>query len=175
MDVLRAPDAKPLSQVADGGVVLAFFSRRSVVRGIKTSYKTESGAAEPFLVTIGPFVQEHGERPTVYRPRDLESELVIDDSSNCRFLLSTQREHLSLETVESEENPGIVLLDGDRLVMRVANFGRAGPKQVGYLDLASGSFVEPPAAERALAVDHWELLGEDAHGGPEVVYAFPQA
>lgn len=174
MDISRAPDAKSLAAVADGGVVLAFFGRRSVVRGIKTSFAAEGGAAEPYLVTIGPFVEEHGERPTVYRPRDLESDLVIDDSRGCRFALSTAHQHLSLEAVDSEENPGIVLLDGERLIMRVANFGRAGPKQIAYLDLASGAFVDPPAGERALAVDRWQLLGEDENGNPAVLYAFPR-
>ena len=174
MDISRAPDAKPLNSVADGGVVLAFFGRRNVVRGIKTSFAGEDGEAKPYLITIGPFVEEHGERPTVYRPSDLESDLVIDDSKACRFALSTAHQDLSLEPVESEDNPGIVLLDGERLVMRVANFGRAGPKQVAYLDLASGAFVDPPAGERALAVDHWQLLGEDEGGAASVLYAFPR-
>lgn len=174
MDISRAPDAKPLNSVADGGVVLAFFGRRSVVRGIKTSFAGEGGEVEPYLVTIGPFVEEHGERPTVYRPRDLESDLVVDDSSGCRFALSTAHQHLSLETVDSEDNPGIVLLDGTRLLMRVANFGRAGPKQVSYLDLQSGAFADPPSGDRALAVDHWQILGEDDDGAPAVLYAFPR-
>lgn len=165
MKVIREFPTKRFQDADRGAVISAIFGRNIVVRGIKAHFAANGGPGEDYLVSIGPFYAEHGNRPVVYRSKDLTEPFVVDITGHCHLTPSVEASDLILESAESEKAPGILLLlDDGRVLMRVANFGRAGPSQVMYLDVATGELAHMGGEERFLATRRWHVFATNEQG-----------
>lgn len=143
-----------------------------LVRGMKAFYQSEGGGRDAFFVTLGPFVSHHGERPVVYTPGDLLDKPVIDLSQCSTLVLPVSPQDVEIDAAEGDDALGEVLLIHERAIMRVANFGRAGPSQTIGLDLITGELTDVPTDGRCLSIRRWRILGPDDGGDQGVQYEF---
>ena len=137
---------------------------RHVVCGMKARFDLGGsggggGAAKDFLVTLGPFVAEHGHRPVVYPPDHLADLAVLDVTGHWRLTPSLAPQDLEPRPEELEDVLGTLLFLEERTLMRVGNFGRAGPEQVTGLDPATGELVALPDHDAYLTGRRWTLVG----------------
>ena len=127
------------------------------MRGMKASHKPESGENGSSFATLGPFVSHHGDRPVVYPLTDLADNPVIDVSGCCSLALPASPQATVTELAEGEP-PSEVLLTGERTVMRVANFGRAGSGQTIGLDQVTGELLDLPEGGRVPSFGRWRIV-----------------
>ena len=165
-------EPKSFAEAGRGSLLLAVFGVSHVVRGMKAYWQDNDGGTADFFVTVGPFRSEHGHRPVVYAPEDLGLETVLDETSSASFSPSQSFDDIASQPSKAEEPLGILLADAGRTLMRVGNFGRAGPSQVMYLDLDTGELVGPPAAETALGISRWQIVGAKPDGAPLALFEF---
>ncbi len=165
---------EPMSfaEAGRGSLLLAVFGVSHVVRGMKAYWNDNDGGTADFFVTIGPFRSEHGHRPVVYSPEDLGLDTVLDETATARLAPSKDFDDIASQPSTAEEPLGILLADAGRTLMRVGNFGRAGPSQVMYLDLETGELVGPPAAETALGISRWRIVRIRPDGETSVHFDF---
>ena len=161
MQVEQKFPTKRFAQAEHGALVNALLGRGKVVRGMKAFHRGENGEPSDYFVTIGPFFAEHGERPVVYEPEDLVEEQVLDLTAGFRLQPSLASEDIAVEDAGAEDPKGVLLLAEGRTLMRVANFGRAGPHQFAYLDLATGEIADLPAEGSYLATHRWHIARDD--------------
>ncbi len=156
----------------NGCVLIARMGPRKIVQGMKAAHGEGGGAQANYFVTLGPFFEEHGIRPVVYDPADLETSLMFDASSNTRLLYAPRPEVLlikDVDQVQQEGHVGELLFTSGKSLLTVANFGRAGSGQVTYLDLDSGELTGLPDSPSFFSVSQWRLETLDAKG--DVVHA----
>jgi hypothetical protein len=149
-----------------GCVLIARMGPRRIVQGMKAAH-SEGGAEASYFVTLGPFFEEHGRRPVVYDPADLETSLMFDASSNTRLVYAPRPEVLLIKDVgqvQEEGHVGELLFASGKSLLSVANFGRAGAGQVAYLDLDSGELTGLPDSPCFFSVSQWRVETLDAAG-----------
>jgi len=120
-----------------------------------------------FISTLDAFFEEHGRRPVVYDPADLETSLMFDASSNTRLVYAPRPEVLLIKDVgqvQEEGHVGELLFASGKSLLSVANFGRAGAGQVAYLDLDSGELTGLPDSPCFFSVSQWRVETLDAAG-----------
>ncbi len=171
MNVEQEFPTKRFAEAEHGALLNVMFGRSKVVRGLKAFHVGENGERSDFFVSIGPFLTEHGERPVVYAPTDLSEEHVLDVTGSFRIQPSLTAGDLGVDHVSAEEPMGALLLDENRTYMRVANFGRAGPQQFAYLDLASGEIVSLGENDSFLATRRWRIVGPAGEGAVDFEFA----
>ena len=119
--------ARNVADVAYGSLVLAVIGRHEVVRAIRAFHKrSERGERSDFVVSVGPFVGEHGRRPIVYPASDVLGGWVVDVSEAHRFAPSFSPDDLALKDAQSLRSKGIsgeLLFSGVGPLIRVGNFG----------------------------------------------------
>lgn len=160
------------AEAANGSVLLATIREREIVQGVKAFHVGSDGAPSAFFVTIGPFFEEHGPRPIVYSADDIGTDMVIDTSLQTRLTYSLRPEDLEVKSPEAAAaNPtiGELLFTRDKDVLTVANFGRAGPADLAYLDLESGELSDLPAGPQFFSLSQWRV--EMRNDAGETIYA----
>ena len=158
--------ARRLSEVADGSLLIAVIGRGEIIRVVKAFHAAEGGARGDFVVSVGPFVGEHGQRPIVYAGEDVLGGWVVDITASHRFAPSFAPDDLELKdaaAVQDKRLLGEVLFGGGTL-MCVGNFGRAGPSDDTYLNLETSELGDLPDQASFLTTRRWRLVGPDAEG-----------
>ena len=164
------PELNPVSfsETARGSPLLAIIKEREIVQGVKAFHVNDGGAETEFLVTIGPFVEEHGARPIVYTLDEVGTDLVVDTSERTRLAYSLRPESLVVknpETAAAKPAAGELIFSEGKRLLTVANFGRAGPADIAYLDLESGELSGLPDAPRYISLSEWRIEMRNDDGG----------
>ena len=152
------------SDAPNGSVLIARMGPRKIVQGVKAFHSEDNGAEAPYFVTLGPFFDEHGSRPVVYDPADLDTALMFDATSSTRLSYSLRPGDIAVRAFDQaaeEPNAGELLFALGKTLLTVANFGRAGHGQVAYLSLESGELTGLPDEPSFFSLSHWclETLG----------------
>lgn len=134
---------------------------RHVVRGMKARFDLGGGTGKDFLISLGPFVAEHGHRPVVYPPDHLADQAVLDITGHWRLEPSLAPRDVEPRPDQLHDVLGTLLFLEERTLMRVGNFGRAGPEQITGLDPATGELVALPDHDAYLTGRRWSLVGPD--------------
>ena len=159
--------ARRLSEVADGSLLIAVIGRHEIIRVVKAFHVAEDGTRGGFVVSVGPFVGEHGQRPIVYSTDDVLGGWVVDITESHRIAPSFAPEDLELKdaaAVADKRLLGEVLFADGGTLVRVGNFGRAGPTDETYLTLETGALGEVPDQPDFLTTRRWRLVGPNADG-----------
>ena len=155
------------ADVSNGAILIARMGPRKIIQGMKAFYNEDGGGESTFFVTLGPFFDEHGMRPVVYDPADMNTSLVFDATASTRLSYSLEPDDLvikDVEQVQQEGSAGELLFASGKTLLSVANFGRAGHGQVAYLDLETGELTGLPDSPAFFSVSSWQLETLSADG-----------
>ena len=163
------------AEAEHGAVLLTTMGQHKLVQGMKAYHIDEDGSRGEFFVTIGPFYEEHGDRPVVYYPKDLGDGSAVDVSDWTRLSWDLNPENVTVKSPDTTHGHAVwgeLICVGGSTLMTAANFNRAGHLPEAYLDLETGAVGALPDAQQYFVVSKWRIEALDDEGHATTVMEF---